>query len=157
MPSQMLIHEPREEALPAASTERIQIVSVESRIDSISLSKVGPVRTPEASSFDFDVDLNERGRTGGSLCLGYSFSFGKPSSGQICKISGEAVVRFSQFSTEKDFHYLSNDMTNGMAVEIFRKIYESTYLLHEAMDLDAPSPWITQDVSLSSRSQALLR
>jgi len=130
----------------------VRIVSVESRIDSISLSKSGVARGPRAGGFDFDVDLDESSRTKDTLNVKYSFKFGNPSSGETCKVSGQAVLRFSQFNPEADFHTLGNDITNEMAVEIFRSNYESTYLLLDALGMDAPSPWVTQGVSLSSRS-----
>jgi hypothetical protein len=147
MSSQILVQE-QKEALPGASNGGIQIVEL--RIDHITLSRTGnATRANRARPFDFDVDLSEKSRTGNSLRVGYSFSFGKPASGQTCKIGGEAVVRFPESSSDRDFHYLGNDLTNEIAVAIFRKNYESIYLLHEAMAMDAPSPWITQDVSLS--------
>jgi len=61
-------------------------------------------------------------------------------------------VRFSQFNPSREFHALGDDITNEIAVEIFRKNYEAVYLLHESLGMDAPSPWITQEVSLSLRN-----
>ena len=148
MPSQVLVQTQRDEGLPAASTRGIEIL--ESRIDSLTLYRAQTESLAlKAKPFDFDVDLKEKGREGDSLRVAYSFRFGKPSSGQICKVSGEAVVRLSRFDSDKSLQYLGDDITNEMAVEIFRRNYESTYLLHQAMAMDAPSPWITQEVSLS--------
>lgn len=155
MPSALLV-EPRMEAQLAEPSLGIEIASVESRIDKIYLSAPGgAIRTAGASPFEFDVELSESGRTEGSLSVRYSYSFGRPSSGQVCKISGKAVVRFSQINPGRDFHTLGNDISNHMAVEIFRKNYETAYLLHSAMSMDPPSPWITQDVCLSSRNQTI--
>jgi hypothetical protein len=130
----------------------VRVVSVESRMESISL-RSGGARAPTAGRFDFDVDLHESSRTKDTLNVRYSFKFGNPASGQTCKVSGRATLRFSQFNPEADFHSLGNDITSEMAVAIFRSNYESTYLLLDALGMEAPSPWITQDVSLSSRSQ----
>ena len=63
-------------------------------------------------------------------------------------------MRFSRSGSWRDFQALGDDITNEMAVEIFRKNYEAVYLLHEALGMDAPSPWITQEVSLSSHHGA---
>jgi hypothetical protein len=153
MSSQMLLQKPREEARVGKADLGIRIVSVTSTVNKIFLSRPGgDLRASVAKPFEFDVDLNESARTENSLTVRYSFTFGRPLAGQVCKITGKAVVRFSQFNPAKDFHYLGNDITNEIAVEIFRKNFESVYLLHDAMMMEAPSPWITQGVSLSSHS-----
>jgi hypothetical protein len=152
MPSAMLVQEPREAQLAKAGLG-VRIVSIESRVDNISLSATeGRKRVSESRPFDFDVDLSEEARTQDRLSVRYSFTFGKHSSGQVCRVSGKAAVRFSQFNPSRDFHALGDDITNEMAVEIFRKNYEAVYLLHESLGVDAPSPWITQEVSLSSHN-----
>lgn len=152
MSSAVLVQKPREAGELANEGVGIRIVSVESRIEGISLSAAGGKKqTSGVRAFDFDVDLSESARTEDSLSVRYSFTFGKPS-GQACKVRGTARVRFSQFNPSRDFHTLGNDITNEMAVEIFRKNYEAVYLLHEALAMDAPSPWITREVSLSSRN-----
>ncbi len=154
MPSALLVQKPTEEAQVAEASLGIRILSVESKIDSICLTAAGGrVIASGPRPFDFDVELSEEARTQDSLSVRYSFTVGRPSSGQVCKVSGKAAVRFSQFNPESDFHTLGNDISNEIAVEIFRKNYESVYLLHAALAMDAPSPWITQDVSLSSRSR----
>jgi hypothetical protein len=152
MSSAALVQKPREVGGEANEGVGIRIVSVESRIEGISLSAAGGSRHASGTrAFDFDVSLSESARTEDTLSVRYLFTFGKPS-GQACKVRGTALVRFSQFNPSRDFHTLGNDITNEMAVEIFRKNYEAVYLLHEALAMDAPSPWITQEVSLSSRN-----
>jgi hypothetical protein len=154
MPSAVQVQRPKEEVQVVRADLGVRIVSVESRIDSISLSK-GDARGLISDQFDFDVELDESTRTHDGLSIRYSFAFGMRSSGSTCKVSGKAVLRFSQFNPGADFHTLGNDISNEMAVEIFRKNYESMYLLHIALGMDAPSPWITQEVSLSLRSHEL--
>jgi hypothetical protein len=150
----MLVERPKGQALFGATDLGVRIVSVDSRIDNISLTKApGFTKKHTGREFDFDVDLEEASRTVDSLCVRYTFRFGKPLSGQTCRVSGKAVLRFSRFNPEADFHTLGNDISNEMAVEIFRCNYEWVYLLHEALGMEAPSPWITQDVSVSSRDQ----
>jgi len=154
MASAVLVQRPREGVQLADDSHEVRIASVESRIVSISLTKVErEARGLESKPFDFDVDLSESARTEDTLSVRYSYTFGRPPSGQVCKVSGTALVRFSQFNPTSDFHTLGNDITSEMAVEIFRKNYENVYLLLDALSMDAPSPWITQDVSLSSRDQ----
>lgn len=156
MPSALLVQKPREDAELEGTSLGIRILSVESAIEGISLSNsCGAPREVGASQFDFDVDMSESSRTQDSLNVRYAFAFGKASSGQACKVRGTAVVRFSQFNPQGDFHTLGNDISNDMAVEIFRKNYEAVYLLLDAMGMDAPTPWITQDVSLSSRNRGM--
>jgi hypothetical protein len=155
MPSVIQIQRPREEARLADREQGIRLASIQSRIDSISLAKAGGKNDASRNSpFDFDVELDEVSRTSDSLRVKYAFTFGIASSGQICKVGGVAVLCFSGFDPEADFHSLGNDITNEMAVEIFRKNYESVYLLHDALGMEAPSPLITQGVSLSSRAEA---
>ncbi|HVB95431.1 MAG TPA: hypothetical protein VND41_02365 [Nitrososphaerales archaeon] len=154
MASAVLVQRPREQAQPADASQGVRILSVESKINSISLTKTDrDVHPLERRPFDFDVDLSESVRTEDTLSVRYSFTFGRPSSGPVCKVSGTALVRFFQFNPTSDFHTLGNDVTNEMAVEIFRKNYEAVYLLHDALSMEAPSPWITQEVSLASRNQ----
>lgn len=153
MSSTMQVQRPTEEARLSKPDLGVRIVSVDSRIDNITLVKMdGRAEGFKAGQFDFDVDLIESNRTEDSLTISYSFGFGRPSSGQFCKVGGKAVLRFSQFNPKADFHTLGNDITKEMALEIFRKNYETIYLLHDALAIEAPSPWITQDVSLSSRN-----
>ncbi len=156
MPSALLVQRPKEQAQLGDARQGVRIVSVESRIDSISLSKAErDIRLIESRPFDFDVDMSELSRSQDRLSVRYCFTFGRPASGRVCKVSGTAVVRFSQFNPTSDFHTLGDDITNEMAVEIFRKNYESVYLLHDALAMDAPSPWVTHDVSLSSRDHVI--
>ncbi len=153
MPSAILVQTPREDAELATPSLGVRILAVESAIQEISLTNSGgTTKERSAGQFDFDVDMSESSRTEDSLNVRYAFSFGKPSSGQLCKVRGSAVVRFLRFNPKNDFHALGNDISNEMAVEIFRKNYESVYLLLDALGMDAPTPWITQDVALSSRN-----
>jgi hypothetical protein len=131
----------------------VKIVLVESRIDGISLSRLErDARPRDSRPFEFDVELSESSLVEDRFSVRYCFRFGVPASGQICKVSGRATVRFSQFNPVEDLQTLGSDVTNEMVVEIFRKNFETVYLLHEALGMKAPTPWITQDVSLSSRS-----
>jgi hypothetical protein len=154
VPSAVLVQERTEAKLEDAGLG-VRIVSVESTVDSISVSAgEGRKRGWGSGPFVFDVHLSEESRTDDRLSLRYSFTFAKPSSGQACKVSGRAAVRFSRFNPSRDFNALGHDITNEMTVEIFRKNYETVYLLHESLGMDVPSPWITHDVSLSSRNSA---
>jgi hypothetical protein len=156
LPSTILVQKPGEQAQSAEADLGVRTFSVDSRIDSISVARpVGEAKASVGRPFDFEVDLSECGRTEETLRFRYSFSFGRLTSGQVCKIRGEAVVRFSQLNPGRGFNNLGGDLTNEIAVEIFRRNYESVYLLHGALAMEAPSPWITQDVSLSSRNEEL--
>jgi hypothetical protein len=152
MSSLILAQRPKNRPAPVKPDLEVRIASVESTVTHISLSKKKPDRNASSiRPFDFDVNMSETGRTDDSLSVKYVYSYVNISSGQVCKVGGAAVVRFSQFNPDSDFRFLGNDITNEIAVEIFRKNYESLYLLHDALAMTAPSPWITQDVSLSSR------
>jgi len=156
MPSTVLVERPKEEAQLPGGSQGVRIAAVESRICGISLTRAErDAQAIEARPFDFDVDLSESARTEDTLSVRYSYTFGRPATGQVCKVNGTALVRFSQFNPADDFHTLGNDITSEMAVEIFRKNYETVYLLLEALSMDAPTPWITREVSLSSRSMLI--
>src|SRR5271169_1590045 len=119
MPSTVLVQRPKGEAQLADANQGIRILSVESRISSISLTRgERDPRQLEARPFDFDVELSESARSADTLRLRYSYTIGRPSSGQVCVVSGTALLRFSQFNPTSDFHTLGNDITSEMAVEI---------------------------------------
>jgi hypothetical protein len=152
--SQILVQKPKQEGEDGKEGLAIHIVSVQTTIDSISLSKAGRnVNQSVKHPFEFDVDIDESARTQDSLSVRYAFAFGRPSVGQVCKVRGGAVVRFTHFNPSAEFQSLGEELTNEIVVAIFRKNFESVYLLHDAMKMEAPSPWITQDVSLSSRTE----
>jgi len=79
----------------------------------------------------------------------FSFGFGRGS--QTCTVSGTAKFRFAQVTPERDMQGLESDLMNEMAVEIFRENYETVFLLHESLGAEAPSPWITRRVTVSTR------
>jgi len=137
----------RSEELP-----RSVVLDVETTIENLSLSNIGKESRGPKGRLDFDVDLNERGRTGDVLRVGYRLSFGRSSAGKVCRISGEAAVRFANLGQDAGLQSLGGEATNDMAVAIFRKNFEAIYLLHDALGVEAPSPWITQDVSVSSHA-----
>lgn len=144
MPSAVLLQRTRE------AQEEARVVSASPRIDGISI-----VRSREGSRgagrFSFEAEIVETGRSEDGMSVRYNFSFGT-AYGQACTVRGTAEVRFSRFDPSTDFRYLGDDVANEIAVEIFRKDYEAVYLLHETMGAEAPSPWITQEVSLSARA-----
>jgi hypothetical protein len=153
--SQVLVQIPQQDGEDGKEGLGIRILSVETTIDSISLMKAGrEVKQSAKHPFEFDVDIDESARTKDSLSVKYSFAFGRQSAGQVCRVKGGAVVRFTRFSPSGEFQSLGEELTNEIVVAIFRKNFESVYLLHDAMKMEAPSPWITQDVSLSSRTEA---
>ena len=154
MPSAVLVHP---DGKARDSGLGVRIVSVETLIDHISLKAPPPAaRRPVSGPFDFEVGLSESEERSDGMRVRFSYKFGR-GTGQACSISGMATVRFSNFSPGEDFTTLGPEVTNEMAVEIFRKTYEPIYLLHDALALDAPSPWITQEVSLSSREHPAVR
>ena len=129
-----------------------RIASVESRIDSFSIVNFGDGLQPLDGRLEFDVSMAESSRTADSMSLKYEFTIGTHAHGSGCKVAGEAVVRFGGSNTDSEFSALDTD---AMAVEIFRKNYEIVYLMHTALGMPAPSPWITEDVSVSSRNKDL--
>jgi hypothetical protein len=154
MTSQIVLQEQRKNGEDVKAGLGIDIVSVQTTIHNISLMKAGrEIKGLAKHPFEFDVDLDESGRTKDSLSVRYAFTFGRPSAGQVCRISGGAVVKFARFNPSREFQVLGDDLTNEIVVAIFRKNFEYVYLLHDAMKMEAPSPWITQDVSLSSRTE----
>src|ERR1700730_6712022 len=127
-----------------------QIISLDSRIDKISIGKSAlESHASQNDPFNFEVDIKEIGRSDDKLKVEYAFSFGKHSSGQMSRVSGVALIGFSHFGPKTDLQSLGEHSTTQMAVEIFRKNFESIYLLHATLGMDAPSPWIMQGVRLS--------
>lgn len=156
MPSAVLIARPSEEVEVLENELGIKIVSVESQIDGLSLTgPAGGPRPPGGGDFAFDVEMTETGRIKDGLSVKYSLAFGRPASGQTCRVSGRAILHFSRLDPKSDLHALGSEIDNEMAVEIFRMNYETIYLLHQSLAMEAPSPWVTHGVSLSSRTQAV--
>jgi hypothetical protein len=154
MVSSLLLQEVRQAEEPAWDKLGVRIVSVEASIDSIVVSRAQErgAHPSENDQFVFDVNLSESNWTEVGLGVKYSFRFGKARIGQECEVSGRALVQFSRFDPTTEFETLGNDIINEIVVDIFRKDYEAVYLLLDALGMEKPSPWITQDISLSSRS-----
>lgn len=140
-------------AVQAPETELgLRIVAVESQIQRISAGcPGGGIGRWDGGQFGFDVSMTEKARTSDSMSVSFTFSFGKKSNGQSCEVSGEAVFRFSSLHPSSDLHAFGSEIDNEMAVAVFRQNFETIYLLHQALGLESPSPWVTQDVSISSR------
>ena len=148
--SQELLQKPKEELQPPEVIQEARIISVESRIDRISIGKTAhDSRGTRNERFNFEADIREEGLTDDTLRVKYGFSFGRPSDGRASQISGEAAIRFSHLGPNTDLRSLREYLNTQMAIEIFRKNFESIYLLHSAVGMEAPSPWIIQDVRLS--------
>jgi hypothetical protein len=128
-----------------------KVVLMESSVSKISISG-SKGRMPQAAGFDFDVDLSEVSRNKDVLEVEYCFRFGSKSGGNACEIGGRAKLRIASASGDSDMQSLGPEVTNEIVVGIFRRNYESVYLLHRSLGIDAPSPWITQDVSLARHS-----
>jgi hypothetical protein len=129
-----------------------RVVLLESSVSKISISG-SKGRMPQVSGFDFDVDLSEVSRTKEILEVEYCFRFGSRSHGNECEIGGRARLRIGSAGGESSMQDLGPGVTNEIVVGIFRRNYESVYLLHRSLGIEAPSPWITQDVSLARHSE----
>jgi len=140
----MLVQEPQKFA---------RIESVESRVDCLSIVNFGDALSSLGGQLEFDVAMSESSRTADSLTVNYVFTIGRPAFGRGCKVTGEAVVRFAGANPDGNFDTVDSD---EMAVEIFRKNYETVYLMHMALGMPTPSPWITEDVSVASRNKELV-
>lgn len=150
MSSTILVQRAKEEALLAIPQTEDRRVSIETTMDHISLNK--PCGSPlgkKAGQFEFDVTLTESIQTAESLKVKYMLMLKRTAIGETCNVSGQAVLRFSGFGRDIELTSLGEEMMNEIAVEIFRKNYETVYLLHDAFGIEAPSPWITQDVFFS--------
>jgi hypothetical protein len=139
LPSQLLEAIPPKVVLLDASVNRISICGTKHRVAG-------------SGGFDFDVDLSEVSRSKDVLEVEYTFRFGRKSEGNSCEIGGRAKLRLVAAGAGADMEALGPEVTNEIVVGIFRRNYESVYLIHQSMGMEAPSPWITQDVSLARRS-----
>lgn len=124
---------------------------MESSVTRISITSANG-RTPSSGGFDFDVYLSEVSRSRDVLEVEYCFRFGRQSHGNSCEIGGRAKLRIGPAGVDADMQALGPEVTNQIVVGIFRKNYESVYLIHQSLGMEAPSPWITQDVSLARYS-----
>lgn len=124
-------------------------ITVDSRIDKIAIADARSRRTARAEPLEFEVELTELNRISDGLKVKYTLKFGRTISGGLCSVSGEAALHFTSFNPEALLDSVGGDITNQIATEIFRKNYETIYLLHRSLGLEPPSPWITHDVSFS--------
>lgn len=110
----------------------------------------------KSEPLEFEVELTEVNRISDGLRVKYAMRFGRTLSGEKCTVSGEAALHFASFNADALLDSIGGDITNDIATEIFRKNYETIYLLHSSMGLESPSPWITHDVSLSPSGEVSL-
>lgn len=157
MSATVLVKALEEEAKLEGPVQGVRIVSVSSKIDNLMVigSRVGSGRS--GGQFEFEVGMTETARSKDSLSMNFALKFGKSSTGQVSTVKGRAVLKFANFNPDTDLTSLGGDIDNEMAIEIFRSNYQAIYLLHESLGMETPSPWVTQDVSLSSREHSDLQ
>jgi hypothetical protein len=125
------------------------IITVESSLHRIVMHKAeDTARHSFESVFGFDVEMTELARGDCSLSLAFVFTFGRKYPGQTCRMEGRAELHFAP-GAGSEMRQFGDEVDTDMAVQIFRNHYETIYLLHDALGIEAPSPWIVKDASVS--------
>jgi len=99
-------------------------------------------------TFDLAADMQELEVGGGRLRVRYVISLETYPSVERAEMEGVATVSGRRFGNLKDLKGLGESRLAEMAIEIYRKNYESLYLLLNSMGLEVPSPWLVRDVHL---------
>jgi len=129
----------------------VRVVSVEAVLRRFCFARGNPHSHPFGGEFDFEADMAETGRSADRVQVKFSLSFGKEETGQHCELEGTANFHFTHLDPRFDLEFMGTELQNEMSIQLYRRYYDLVYLVHDTFGVEAPSPWIVQDVSLSSR------
>lgn len=123
-------------------------------IVSTSLTKVRVVRVtnreekyPKAS-FGLAADMREVGRSGNILKLRFSIAVETNPLVQRAQLEGKVEVRLDPALLAATGGQLGEDFASELALEIYKRHYETIYSLFDSLALESPSPWLLRDVHL---------
>lgn len=123
-------------------------------IVSTSLTKVRVVRVtnreekyPKAS-FGLAADMREVGRSGNNLKLRFSIAVETNPLVQRAQLEGKVEVRLDPALLAATGGQLGEDFASELALEIYKRHYETIYSLFDSLALESPSPWLLRDVHL---------
>jgi hypothetical protein len=116
----------------------------------VSRLTLGHTSTLPKVSFDLGADIKETETAKGRLRLKYTLYLDASPAVERAELQGEVVITSPAISPVTDLQALGDDKVSEIAMQIYRKNFETLYLLFESAGLVAPSPWLIQDVHLVS-------
>jgi hypothetical protein len=99
-------------------------------------------------SFDLGADIKEVETSKGRLLLKYTLFVDASPAVERAELQGEVVITSPAISSVTDLQALGEDKISEVAMQIYRKNFETLFLTFESAGLQAPSPWLIQDVHL---------
>jgi len=134
--------------LPVAPPKPAGGLIVETSLRGVSLNRRGELAKSSPADFDVNIEFGETTRSQkGRFNLKYSISIRNAPSTQEARLHGEAVVDVPWAETD-DILLETDAVMNTLATEIFKKDYETIYLLYASLGLEAPAPSLTENVHL---------
>lgn len=124
-------------------------ISVENTLTKIRVSKVSLLPlNGRPLTFELSADFREISRGGGRVKLRYSLNVDTFPVIQRAGIEGIAIVNENLITPSNPSDGADAAVLDALAVEIFRRDYESLYLLFDTLNLSSPSPWLVREVRL---------
>ncbi len=103
--------------------------------------------TPKVS-FDLGADIKEIETVKGRLRLKYTLYLDANPAVERAELGGEVTITSDRISSVTDLQALGEEKISEIAMQIYRRNFETLYLLFESSGLQAPSPWLIEDVRL---------
>ena len=129
-------------------------MSVEAKLRRIHISRLAlnNEKSPHAR-YDLNADLKDVIRDKTKLKFRYTLFLDTFPAIQRTELEGDAEVESPAFSSVGDLGDMDQGLFTELAIEIYRKNYDTLYLVLDTIGLDIPSPWIIQDVHLVGSRQ----
>ncbi len=124
-------------------------INVENTLTKIRVSRVS--LTPlngRALTFELSADFREISRAAGKVKLRYSLTVDTFPLVQRAGVEGFATVDEKLITPSNQSDGADAAVLDELAVAIFRRDYESLYLLFDTLNLASPSPWLVREVRL---------
>ncbi len=101
-----------------------------------------------ALTFELSADFREISRGGGKVKLRYSVTVDTFPLVQRAAVEGFAIVDEKLITPSNPSDGADAAVLDELAVSIFRRDFESMYLLNDTLSLSSPSPWLVREVRL---------
>ena len=101
-------------------------------------------------SFDLGADIKEIETAKGRLRLKYTLYLDANPAVERAELSGDVTITSPGITAVTDLQALGEEKISDIAMQIYKKNYETLYLTFQSSGLVAPSPHLIEDVHLVS-------
>jgi len=122
-------------AIVSTSLTKIRVVKVTNRDE----------KYPRAA-FGLSADMKEVGRSGNNLKLRFTIAVETNPLVQRAELQGRVDVRIDPALLAATGGQLGEDFASELALEIYKRHYQTIYSLFDSLSLESPSPWLLRDV-----------